>query len=97
LAKGDKLDGFIKTLREDSRLNIALTAPGPAKFDELEARIVKTLTSHDGFMAITDKSAPELIYQRFGISKKAFKQALGRLYKQRQIIIETDGIRLIRE
>lgn len=94
LHKGDKLDGYIKALREDGRLNIALTPPGPAKFNEVETRILKTLTGHAGFMAITDKSPPELIYQRFGVSKKVFKQAIGRLYKQRQIIIEDGGIRL---
>jgi hypothetical protein len=45
-------------------------------------------------MAISDKSPPEHIYQLFGVSKKVFKQALGRLYKERLIAIEKEGVQL---
>ncbi|MFN4785363.1 MAG: hypothetical protein ACK5ID_07850 [Bacteroidota bacterium] len=44
-------------------------------------------------MPITDKSAPELIQSRFGMSKKAFKEAVGTLYKNRDIAIEPNGLR----
>ena len=46
-------------------------------------------------MAVHDKSEPELIYSLFRCSKKAFKQAIGALYKQKIIYIEPEGIRLI--
>jgi predicted RNA-binding protein (virulence factor B family) len=52
------------------------------------------LKSHGGFLPINDKSDPEAIYELFGVSKKKFKMAIGRLYKHRDITIESDGIRL---
>lgn len=95
LRKGERLDGYIKTIREDKKLNISLTAPGHAKVDTIAAGILNILESHDGFMAVSDKTPPEVIYKLFGISKKVFKQAIGRLYKERYILIENSGIRRI--
>jgi predicted RNA-binding protein (virulence factor B family) len=80
-------------VRQDGKLNISLQAPGPAKIDDIAQGILNILTKHDGFMAISDKSPPEQIYKLFGFSKKVFKQAIGRLYKDRLISIEKDGIR----
>lgn len=93
LSKGEKLNGYIKTVRQDGKLNISLQAPGPAKIDDTAQGILNILTKHDGFMAISDKSPPEQVYKLFGVSKKVFKQAIGRLYKDRLISIEKDGIR----
>jgi len=95
LHKGEKLNGYIKTVRQDGKLNIALQAPGRAKIDDIAQGILNTLAKHGGFMAVSDKSPPEQIYQLFGVSKKVFKQALGSLYKERFIVIEKDGIRSI--
>ncbi|MDI1302308.1 MAG: S1-like domain-containing RNA-binding protein [bacterium] len=95
LRKGETLDGYIKTIREDRKLNVSLTAPGQAKVDNIAEGILKILDRHDGFMAVSDKTAPEVIYKLFGISKKVFKQAIGRLYKERYILIENSGIRRI--
>ncbi len=50
------------------------------------------MKQHEGFLPFTDKSTPEDIQRMFGISKKAFKQALGALYKARQVRIEEQGI-----
>ena len=46
---------------------------------------------------LTDKSAPELIYAQFGVSKKAFKQAIGSLYKEKKIVISDAGIILVKQ
>ena len=46
-------------------------------------------------MAITDDSPPELIYKTLGMSKKNFKKTIGSLYKQRLIVLEKTGIRLV--
>ena len=48
-----------------------------------------------GYLAVTDKTAPEDIYDRFGMSKKAFKQTLGALYKSGEITLEAAGIRSV--
>ena len=52
------------------------------------------LVQNNGFLPITDKSDPEVIYHRFHISKKAFKKAIGDLYRQRKITLEDSGIRI---
>jgi hypothetical protein len=94
LTRGESREGFIKGLREDHKLNIALHAPGYAKVDAISQGVLDVLAQRGGYLAVTDKTKPEAIYALFGISKKAFKLALGALYKQRRILIEAEGIRL---
>jgi len=94
LAKGEVRDGYIKALRPDHKLNVALNAPGYAKVDAISQGVLDLLKRKGGFLPLTDKSAPEEIYAALGISKKAFKLALGALYKSRRILIEEGGIRL---
>jgi hypothetical protein len=94
LTRGETRDGYIKALRADHKLNIALSASGYAKVDTVSQSLLDTLKRRGGFLAVTDKSKPEEIYALFGISKKVFKQTLGALYKNRQIVIGPDGIRL---
>lgn len=94
---GDQRDGWVKALRSDRRLNIALTAPGHGKIDSVAQGILDRITANGGFMAVTDKSPPEAIYKLFGVSKKVFKQAIGSLYKHRLIVIEDAGLRLCRK
>lgn len=91
---GERRDGWIKGLRSDQRLNIALSPPGPARIDSVAQGVLDRLTREGGFMAVGDKTPPEAIYTLFGVSKKAFKQAIGALYKAGRITIEPGGIRL---
>lgn len=93
--KGEMLDGWIKALRSDRKLNISLTPPGPARVDGVSQKILDTVKAHGGFMAVGDKTPPEAIYKLFGVSKKVFKQAIGGLYRQKRILIENGGIRLV--
>jgi predicted RNA-binding protein (virulence factor B family) len=58
--------------------------------------IEKKLNENDGFLPVHDKSDPAKISEAFGISKGAFKKAVGILYKQKVITIEKDGIRLVK-
>jgi len=94
LRRGELKQGYIKALREDRKLDIALSAPGYAKIDAIAQGLLDVLKRKGGFLAVTDKSKPEEIYVLFGISKKVFKQTLGALYKARRILIEAEGIRL---
>lgn len=95
--RGDERDAWIKALREDQKLSVSLGAVGhAAKVDSVSQGILDKLAKEGGFMAVGDKTAPEIIYRLFGVSKKAFKQAIGTLYKQRLILIETGGIRLVK-
>ena len=73
----------------------ALPPLGYQKAESVAKIILDSLKAQGGYVAVHDKSEPELIYSLFRCSKKAFKQAIGALYKQKIIYIEPEGIRLI--
>lgn len=92
---GDKMTAFIKNVRDDQRLDITLTKQGYQKQIPTDvATLLDKLQSADGFIPFTDKSDPAVIKSNFNMSKKAFKRAVGFLYKERKIILEKGGIRL---
>jgi uncharacterized protein len=93
--KGQKIDGFIRQIREDNKIDLTLHQPGYGKVDELTDKILTQLKDNQGFLPLSDKSPPEAIYNAFGVSKKVFKQAIGALYKQKLVVIEKGGIRLV--
>lgn len=92
---GDKVTGFIKKIREDGKIDLSLEKQGYEKVDPVLGQIIEKLKENGGFLAVSDKSDPELIVKLFGISKKTYKKAVGALYKNKQITIEDNGIRLI--
>jgi uncharacterized protein len=91
---GQRLEGYIKKIRDDDKIDLCLLQSGYAKIDDISQRIVEKLKANDGFIMVNDKSAPEMINQLFGISKKAYKKAIGGLYKKKIITLEKDRIRL---
>jgi predicted RNA-binding protein (virulence factor B family) len=93
LRKGQKLTGYIKKVRDDHKLDLTLNEPGYGKIDPLADRILAELDKHGGMLKLGDKSPPEAVYAAFGTSKKAFKQAIGALYKKQLIVIEDHSIR----
>ncbi len=95
LEKGQKHTGYIKQIREDKKIDVTLNPPGYAKIDPLAGQIMAKLKANGGVLQISDKSPPEAVYSAFGVSKKAFKQAIGALYKQQLIDIEKNAIRLL--
>jgi predicted RNA-binding protein (virulence factor B family) len=95
LRKGQPIKGYIKKVRDDGKIDICLQKPGPEKVDEVAEKIVGKLKEAGGYVSITDKSPPEIIYSLFGVSKKTYKKAIGALYRKRRIIIEDNGIRLL--
>ena len=93
---GDKLNGFVKKIREDNKIDISIQPIGYDNFNDTNSELIyRALVENKGFLAITDKSSPDEIYLQFGISKKAFKKSIGALYKQRKITIQLKGIKLI--
>jgi predicted RNA-binding protein (virulence factor B family) len=96
LRKGQRIPGFIKKVRDDGKIDLCLQRPGREKVDDLSGRILDALKDHGGFIPVTDKSAPEIIYGTFGASKKTYKKAVGALYKKRLIHIGSNGIRLLK-
>ena len=94
---GMKTKGFVKKVREDEKLDISLQAAGYEKVEGIAGEILDRLHQAGGFLEVNDKSSPESIKHVFGISKKVFKKAIGALYRERLIKIESDGIRLVRD
>lgn len=94
LSFGQNKKGFIKRIRPDGKIDLSLQG-GQQTRDKYAKIILAYLKKQNGFAAVHDKSDPQLISKLFGMSKGAFKKAIGGLYKQRIISIEKDGIRLI--
>lgn len=93
---GEKTKGFIKNIREDGKIDVTLFPVGHLQIAPNASKILEALEQNDGFLPYHDKSDAEDIKKVFGLSKKMFKKALGSLYKQKLITIETaKGIRKI--
>jgi predicted RNA-binding protein (virulence factor B family) len=95
LRKGQKLDGYIKKIRDDQKIDLSLHHPGYGKVVSLTDNILIRLKENDGVLMLSDKSPPEAIYAAFGVSKKVFKQAIGALYKKKLISLDKNGIKLV--
>ncbi len=95
LAVGDKVKGWIKTLREDGRIDLRLQKVGFELSDDAQDIILKKLAEKNGFLALHDASEPQLISKELGMSKKTFKKAIGGLFKSKRISIEENGIKLL--
>jgi predicted RNA-binding protein (virulence factor B family) len=94
---GDKLKGFIKTIRPDNKIDIVLGKPGYQKVEDEAGKILRLLEENNGYLPYNDKSEPEDIYGFFGMSKKTFKMTIGGLYKQRKIDFAKNGLVLIEQ
>lgn len=94
---GDKLKGFIKTIRPDNKIDIVIDKPGYARIENEAEKIIRLLEENDGYLPYNDKSEPTAIYDFFGMSKKTFKMTLGALYRQRKIDFAKNGIVAVEE
>lgn len=94
LSYGKRIRGYIKTVRDDGKIDVTLRKAGQDNIRDLSERILAELNKQNGFLPLHDKSLPHEIKRALGESKKSFKSAIGQLYKQGEIIIEENGIRL---
>ncbi len=92
---GDRMTGYIRQIRDDDRIDVTLQKPGYAGIEPNAKQILEVLKTSNGFLPLSDASQPEVIYKALAMSKKTFKKAIGTLYRERQIRIETDGIYLV--
>ena len=92
---GRRLKGFVREIRANGKIDLTLNASGYQRVAPLGELILEALRENGGSLAFDDKSDPELIRDAFEVSKKAFKQALGLLYKQKLIRFEAPGIVLV--
>ncbi len=92
---GDRLRGFIKTIRPDQKIDVSLQAFGYEKVEPNAQYILDELKASRGFLRLHDNSHPEDIKSVLKMSKKTFKKAIGALYKDKLIEIKEDGIYLV--
>ncbi|MCB1616127.1 MAG: GntR family transcriptional regulator, partial [Pseudomonadales bacterium] len=91
---GQTVPGYIKRIREDGKIDLSLLPPGYAKVEGLSAKVLAEVKKQQGFLPLSDSSSPALIQQKFGVSKRVYKMAIGALFKQKLITIEENGIRI---
>lgn len=96
LHSGMKLKAYVDHVRKDGKIDIVLQQTGRQQTLDFAETLLRYLYENDGFCNLGDKSPAELIYYRFQVSKKAYKRAIGDLYKRRLITIEDEGIRLVK-
>ncbi len=95
LQTGQQLKGFIRAIRPGNKLDLSLDASGYKRVASLTDQVVAALERSGGKLGFDDDSSPEVIREAFACSKKAFKQALGALYKSRRIQFLKPGIALL--
>ena len=91
---GSQTDGFVKEVRPDGKLDLSLDRSGFARVAPITDQILEALEAAGGHLPYNDESPPEAIRSAFGVSKKAFKQAVGTLYRKRLIELAEEGISL---
>lgn len=92
---GQQIECYIDKLRDDGKMDIKLAKGGKESIDADTEFLLKFLEEHGRTIALTDRSSPEDIKDQLGLSKKAFKRAVGSLYKLRKIELDTNEIKLI--
>jgi hypothetical protein len=95
LHPGEGLKGFIKTVREDGKIDVVLEKPGYERIEPASQKLLDILKANGGFLPLHDKSDPQDIKHRLEMSKKTFKKALGALYKAKLVSIAENGIRVV--
>ncbi|KAF2080956.1 CvfB family protein [Flavobacterium sharifuzzamanii] len=94
---GDRMRGYIKSIRPDNKIDVALQAQGFESIEPNAEKILSELRASRGFLRLNDNSHPEDIKTVLKMSKKSFKKAIGALYKEKLIEIKEDGIYLVKE
>jgi predicted RNA-binding protein (virulence factor B family) len=95
LGIGQRLDGYVKAVRPDGKIDLTINPSGYERVAPLKEQLLEALTARQGKLPYGDRTSPDEIRRVFGVSKKAFKQAIGALYRERLIVIEEDSIRLV--
>ncbi|MGF0031603.1 CvfB family protein [Bariatricus sp. SGI.154] len=87
LKVGDKVHARVAKVKEDGKLDLAVREKAFMQMDADADMVMKRIEMYGGRLPFTDKADPELIQKEFGLSKNAFKRAVGRLLKEGKIEI----------
>jgi len=92
LKVGDKVHARVVKVHADGKLDLSIREKAFIQMDADAAAIVKRMEEYGGELPFTDKAEPELIQKEFGLSKNAFKRAVGRLLKEGKVEIRKNSI-----
>jgi len=95
IESGQKMKAWVKQIREDGKIDLSLQQPGYKEIESAEEKIINLLNKQGGFSDLNDGSKPDEIYLELQISKKVFKKAIGKLFREKKIMISDNGIQLI--
>lgn len=94
---GDVFTATVVNVRPDGKLDLSLQRIGKGRFRDFAEQLREALQQAGGTLPVSDHSSPEELQQRFGVSKKTFKRAVGTLYKNGELLISPDKITLVNE
>lgn len=97
LKPGEKVSARVTKVQPDGRLVLSIREKSYLQMDTDCTLVYDALCKAGGFLPYHDKTSPDLIKAKFGLSKNAFKRAIGHLQKEGKLVIEEDGISKIDE
>lgn len=89
-----QISARVTGVKEDGKLDLGIRKKAHLQMSEDADKVLSLLREKKGFLPLHDKSSPEQIRETIGMSKNEFKRAIGHLYKEHLIMLESDGIRL---
>ena len=96
LTRYAEVRGYIKNIREDGKIDVSLRPQGFLNVIDVDCDSIMEVLKERGSIMLTDKSSPESIKRELKMSKKAFKKAVGFLYKRKLIVLLDDRIELVK-
>lgn len=93
---GDVVKAKVLSVKEDGKLDLTLREKAYIQMDADSEKLLEILDSYSGVLPFTEKASPEVIKRETGLSKNAFKRAVGHLYKERKISLDGGKIRRIK-
>lgn len=95
LQKGDQERGYIKLIREDGKIDVSLRPQGFRNAIDADCDKILSILKKESVLKLSDKSSPDDINSKLNMSKKAFKKAIGFLYKRKVILLYEDRVELL--
>lgn len=94
---GDVVEAKITAVKPDGKLDLTLRERAYIQMDADSEKVYELIQSYSGVLPFTEKASPEVIKRETGLSKAAFKRAIGRLYKEHRIVLDDGKIRACNE
>lgn len=96
LEVGMRINARVTSVRDDGKINLSPNKKAYLRLDEDGEKVLAVIEEYDGVLPYSDKASPEIIDRDFGMSKAAFKRAVGHLYKTGKVEITEKSIRIVK-